>query len=60
MIYCNSDFERFFIRFKAEAAPIDESIEKFRVMVDICMSNGVHIQQCNLNYDGLKQLEALY
>lgn len=28
-MYSNSDFERFFIRYKAEAAPSGESMQKF-------------------------------
>ena len=108
-MYSNSDFERFFIRYKAEAVPAGESLQKFcfrnklpynlfekwykdtrsklvpvqvesvpailkestsenevpttpqsleipRIMVDIRMTNGIHIQQRNLNYDGLKRL----
>lgn len=108
-MYSNSDFERFFIRYKAEAVPAGESMQKFcfrnklpynlfekwykdtrhklvpvhvegapailtestsenevapspqssdipRIMVDIRMTNGIHIQQRNLSYDGLKRL----
>lgn len=108
-MYSNSDFERFFIRYKAEAVPAGESLQEFcfrnklpynlfekwykdtryklvsvqvegspaslpvstsenevptspqsldipRIMVDIRMTNGIHIQQRNLTYDGLKRL----
>lgn len=108
-MYSNSDFERFFIRYKAEAFPSGESMQQFcfrnkipynlfakwykdtrhkivpvqvqgvpaivkesiseqdvsaslpaldgiRILLDIRMSNGIHIQQRNLSYDGLKQL----
>ncbi len=110
-MYSNSDFERFFIRYKSEAVTNKESIQSFclrnkvpynlfekwyrdtchqlvpvkvegradslqpdqpesnpqeshtasnretvRVMVDIRMSNGDHIQQRNLNHAGLIQL----
>lgn len=110
-MYSNSDFERFFIRYKSEALRNKESIESFclrnkvpynlfekwyrdtrhrlvpvkveghpdslppeqpesnlqesqpasnpetvRIMVDIRMSNGVHIQQRNLSHAGLIQL----
>lgn len=115
-MYSNSDFERFFIRYKAEAVPAGESLQSFcfrnklpynlfdkwykdtrckivpvhvegtpaalresivenevlvssrslgdmRIMVDIRMSNGIHVQQRNLSYDGLRglveKLEAL-
>ena len=30
--------------------------ETVRILVDISMSNGVHIRQRNLNHDGLKHL----
>ena len=105
-MYSNSDFERFFLRYKSEALTNKESIQSFcfrnkvpynlfekwykdtrhklvpvqvscqpdsgqpehsdpqsgscpepvRIMVDIRMSNGVHIQQRNLSHDGLKHL----
>lgn len=108
-MYSNSDFERFFVRYKAEAVPVGESMQNFcfrnklpynlfekwykdtrhklvpvhvegapviltestsenevfpspqssdipRIMVDIRMTNGIHIQQRNLSYDGLKRL----
>lgn len=107
-MYSNSDFERFFIRYKAEAVPKGESILSFcnrnkvpynlfekwykdtrhklvpvqvdglpsgkasvveespsdqnalpdsvRIMVDIRMTNGIHIQQRDLDFDGLKRL----
>lgn len=108
-MYSNTDFERFFIRYKAEAFPAGELIQKFcfrnnlpynlfekwykdtrdkivpvhvqgvpvdlkesapatavppaspslrdiHILVDIRMSNGIHIQQRNLSYDGLKRL----
>ncbi|KAA5402051.1 hypothetical protein [Bacteroides cellulosilyticus] len=108
-MYSNSDFERFFLRYKSEAFTTKESIQAFclrnkvpynlfekwykdtrhklipiqvtghpdsvqpsqpespdshpasnpetvRIMVDIRMSNGVHIQQRNLSPDGLKHL----
>lgn len=102
-MYSNSDFKRFFIRYKSEAVINKESIHFFclrnkapynlldkwyrdtqhelvpvkaegypdshpqesdstcnqetvRIMVDIRMSNSVHIQQRNLNHLGLLQL----
>lgn len=103
-MYSNSDFERFFLRYKSEALTNKESIQSFcfrnkvpynlfekwykdtrhklvpvqmtgqpehsesheslfascqepvRIMVDIRMSNGIHIQQRNLSHDGLKHL----
>lgn len=102
-MYSNSDFKRFFIRYKSEAVMNKESIHSFclrnkvpynlldkwyrdtrhelipvkaegyldshpqesdptcnqetvRIMVDIRMSNSVHIQQRNLNHSGLLQL----
>lgn len=107
-MYSSSDFERLFIRYKAEALPSGESIlsycnrnkvpynlfekwykdtrhklvpvqvdggpsversvieespsgqredrESVRIMVDIRMSNGLHIQQRGLDYEGLKRL----
>ena len=108
-MYSNSDFERFFIRYKAESVPAGESLQKFwfrnklpynlfekwykdtrhklvpvhvegapsslhegtsenevstspqslyipRIMVNIRMTNGIHIQQQYLTYDGLKRL----
>lgn len=108
-MYSHSDFERFFIRYKAEAVPAGESMQNFcfrnkipynlfdkwykdtrhklvpvqvegapaslnertsdnevpttpesldtpQIMVDIRMTNGIHIQQRNLTYDGLQGL----
>ena len=106
-MYSSSDFERLFIRYKAEAMPQGESIQDFclknkvpynlfhkwykdtrhqiipvqievqpqpeassplserqeniepqpvKIMIDIRMSNGMHIQQRNLNYQSLKRL----
>lgn len=110
-MYSSSDFEHFFIRYKAEAMPQGESIQDFclrnkmpynlfrkwykdtrhhiapvqvegvpeqesadppsspvpslnvvsdpgpvRIMIDLRMSNGMHIQQRNLSYQGLKLL----
>lgn len=113
-MYSSSDFERLFIRYKAEAMPHGESIQDFclknkvpynlfhkwykdtrhqiipvqiegqpnaeadtrketsssplqqrledtepqpvKIMIDIRMSNGMHIQQRNLNYQSLKRL----
>lgn len=103
-MYSNSDFERFFLRYKSEALTTKESIQAFclrnnvpynlfekwykdtrhklvpvkvtgqpeqlespesdpascresvRILVDIRMSNGVHIQQRNLSHSGLKDL----
>ena len=107
-MYSSNDFERLFIRYKAEALPSGESILSFcnrnkvpynlfekwykdtrhrlvpvqvdgrpsaeqsvmeeappeqkvmadsvRIMVDIRMSNGIHIQQVNLDFEGLKRL----
>lgn len=108
-MYSNSDFERFFLRYKSEALTNKESIQSFcfrnkfpynlfekwykdtrhklvpvqvigqpdsvqpehsdpheslsascqapvRIMVDISMNNGIHIQQRNLSHDGLKHL----
>lgn len=106
-MYSNSDFERFFLRYKSEALTNKESIQSFcfrskvpynlfekwykdtrhklvpvqvtgqpdsvqpehsdpheslsascqepvRIMVDIRMSKGIHIQQRNLSHGGLK------
>lgn len=107
-MYSSNDFERLFIRYKAEALPSGESILSFcnrnkvpynlfekwyndtrhrlvavqangrpspeqsvveespskqrflpdpvRILVDIRMSNRIHIQQGNLDFDGLKRL----
>ena len=109
-MYSNSDFERFFIRYKAEAVPGKETIQTFclknkvpynlfekwyrdtrhklvsvqvkgqpqeqeeqetvsteepisvstqavvHIFVDIHISNGIHIRQGNLSYEGLKRL----
>ena len=107
-MYRSNDFERLFIRYKAEALPRGESILSFcnrnkvpynlfekwykdtrhklvpvqvegrpsaeqsvmeeapsdpqlmldsvRIMVDIRMTNGIHIQQRDLDFDGLKRL----
>lgn len=107
-MYSSNDFERLFIRYKAEALPRGESILSFcnrnnvpynlfekwykdtrhklvsvqvegrpsaeqsvmeeapsdpklmldsvRIMVDIRMTNGIHIQQRGLDFDGLKRL----
>ena len=107
-MYSSNDFERLFIRYKAEALPRGESILSFcnrnkvpynlfekwykdtrhklvpvqvegrpsaeqsvleeapsdpqlmldsvRIMVDIRMTNGIHIQQRDLDFDGLKRL----
>lgn len=109
-MYSNNDFERFFIRYKAESVTSKESIQSFcfrnkvpynlfarwykdtrhklvpvqvdgqpqetssqetvqtedpvivspkkelRILVDIHVSNGMHIRQYNLSYEGLKSL----
>ncbi len=108
-MYSSNDFERLFIRYKAEAMPSGESIQSFcernkipynlfhkwykdtrhkvvpvkvtvdsdepvsspqsesfnqeasctkalRILVDIRISNGMHIRQGNLSYDSLKRL----
>ena len=107
-MYSNNDFERLFIRYKAEGLPSEESIVSFcnrnkvpynlfekwykdtrhklvpvqvdglpssapspleaspsktvekmasvRILVDIRMTNGMHIQQRNLDYSGLRRL----
>lgn len=107
-MYSSNDFERLFIRYKAEALPSGESILSFctrnkvpynlfekwykdtrhrlvpvhvdgrpsaeqsvmeelppeqkvhpdsvRILVDIRMTNGLHVQQRNLDYAGLKLL----
>ena len=104
-MYSNNDFERFFIRYKAESVTSKESIQSFcfrnkvpynlfarwykdtrhklvpvqvdgqpqegvqrkepiivpskkelRILVDIHISNGMHIRQYNLSYEGLKSL----
>lgn len=109
-MYKNEDFERFYLRYKAEAYPAGESIQSFcirnnvaynlfnkwyrdtrhgivevkvedspseqssdetpktqqlsstavpsdiRILVDIHASNGLHIRQKNLSYEGLKNL----
>lgn len=110
-MYSSSDFEHFFIRYKAEAVPQGESIQSFcmrnkvpynlfqkwykdtrhsivpvhvegqpeeeaenapsssvqsaesgmvsrvvRIMIDIRMSNGMHIRQRNLSYQNLRSL----
>ena len=30
--------------------------DSVRILVDIRMSNGIHIQQCDLDFEGLKRL----
>lgn len=108
-MYTSNDFERLFIRYKAESVPAGESLQTFcirngvpynlfhkwykdtrhqlipvrldgvpqelpassgaevpsasadpvdslRILLDIRMSNGIHIQQRNLSYAGLKRL----
>jgi len=109
-MYKNEDFERLFLRYKAEAYPAGESIQSFcvknnvaynlferwyrdthkkivevkvdgspqetmtqrtedvqehtvatkpaeiRILVDIHVSNGLHVSQKNLSYGGLRQL----
>lgn len=109
-MYKNEDFERFFLRYKAEAYPAGESIQSFciknnvaynlfekwyrdtrkkivevrvdgspqesvtqgtegarepavttkpagnRILVDIHVSNGLHVRQKNLSYGGLRDL----
>lgn len=110
-MYSSSDFERLFIRYKADSMPRGESIQDFclknkvpynlfqkwykdtrhsivpvqvavpmdpesgsspcapvaslesplpsgsvQILIDIRMSNGLHIQQRNLSYQGLKSL----
>lgn len=109
-MYKNEDFERFFLRYKAEAYPAGESIQSFciknnvaynlfekwyrdtrkkivevkvdgspqeavtpetedvleppitkkpvgvRILVDLHVSNGLHVRQKNLSYEGLIQL----
>lgn len=42
--------------FENEVAPSPQSSGIPRIMVDIRMTNGIHIQQRNLSYDGLKRL----
>lgn len=107
MTYSSEDFERFYIRYKAEAMPRGVSIQAYcstnnvpynlfdkwyrdtrhkivnvqvdggptekpattedgsrettcnsglRIKVDICMSNGLHIQQRGMSYADLKRL----
>lgn len=106
MVYSDSDFERFYLRYMAEAMPRGESIQAFcsrnkiphnlfdkwyadtrhkvepvevtgrpetetetatpasqppkntglRIMVDIKMTNGLHVQQRNLSYRDLVRL----
>lgn len=107
MTYKSEDFERFYLRYKAEAMPHGMSIQAFcsknkvpynlfdkwytdtrhkvvsvkvegmpqedddenvepvrevdrrenlRIMIDLKMTNGMHIQQRNLSYDALKRL----
>ena len=41
---------------KSESAPRLSSPAELRILVDIRMSNGVHISQKNLSYEGLKSL----
>lgn len=107
-MYTNEDFERFFLRYKAEAYPVGESIQSFcikhnvaynlfekwykdtrhgivsvkvedspqdqsagtspvapsasakssgvRILLDLRVSNGLHIRQKNLSYAGLLDL----
>ncbi len=109
-MYTSTDFERLFIRYKAEAVPAGESIQSFcdrnkvpfnlfnkwykdtrhkvvpiqvlngpvpeneeessdspkseilerqagvRILLDLRMSNGMHIRQGNLSYDKLRRL----
>ena len=38
---------------KNEVPVSPQSFEDIRIVVDIRMSNGIHIQQRNLSYDGL-------
>ncbi|WP_455585743.1 hypothetical protein [Bacteroides sp.] len=41
-----------------EESPSEQKVvaESVRILVDICMSNGIHIQQRNLDFEGLKRL----
>lgn len=41
-----------------EEAPSDPQLmlDSVRIMVDIRMTNGIHIQQRDLDFDGLKRL----
>lgn len=41
-----------------EESPSDQKVspDSVRILVDIRMSNGIHIQQRNLDYDGLRRL----
>ena len=41
---------------KPESAPRLSSPTELQILVDIRMSNGVHISQKNLSYEGLKSL----
>ena len=41
---------------KPESAPRLSSLTELRILVDIRISNGVHISQKNLSYEGLKSL----
>ena len=41
---------------KSESDPRFSSPTELRILVDIRMSNGVHISQKNLSYEGLKSL----
>ena len=41
---------------KPESAPRLSSPAELRILVDIRMSNGVHLSQKNLSYEGLKSL----
>ncbi|WP_455967201.1 hypothetical protein [Bacteroides fluxus] len=41
---------------KSESAPRLSCHTELRILVDIRMSNGVHISQKNLSYEGLKSL----
>lgn len=43
----------------AASSPVQDSsvtLDSVRILVDIRMSNGVHIQQRNLSHSGLKEL----
>lgn len=39
-----------------ESSISPQPLDGLRILVDIRMSNGMHIQQRNLSYDGLKDL----
>lgn len=81
MTYSSEDFERFYIRYKAEGVPHGETLQGFcsknkvpynlfikwyqdtrykvvpvRIMIDIRMTNGLHVSRRGMSYSELQRL----